>query len=77
MRPVTLGLAMGLIGSLILARLMENLLFEVSASDPWTFGFVSLILAGVAVIASSVPARRAARRRPNPGASRRMMVAVS
>jgi ABC-type lipoprotein release transport system permease subunit len=40
---------------------MENLLFGVSATDPWTYGAVALILAAVATIASAVPAARAAR----------------
>ena len=59
--PVALGLAVGLIGGAILTRLMENLLFGVSATDPWTFSLVTLILSGVAAFASLVPARRAAR----------------
>ena len=59
--PVVLGLAVGLIGGLVLTRLMGKLLFGVSATDPWTFSVVALILAGVAAVASSVPARRAAR----------------
>ena len=59
--PVVLGLAAGLVGGLVLTRLMGNLLFGVSATDPWTFGLVALILAGVAAFASWLPARRAAR----------------
>ena len=59
--PVALGLAVGLTGGALLTRLIGNLLFGVSATDPWTFSVVALILAGLAAIASLVPARRAAR----------------
>ena len=59
--PVVLGLAVGLVGSVLLSRLLGSLLYGVSATDPWTFGLVALILGGVAALASSVPARRAAR----------------
>jgi putative ABC transport system permease protein len=38
---------------------MTSLLFGVSAADPITFGFVTLLLAGVALLACLVPARRA------------------
>lgn len=42
-----------------MTRLMETLLYEVSPTDPLTFAAVSLLLAGVALIASFAPARRA------------------
>jgi len=42
-----------------LTRLMESLLFGVSASDPLTFAFIALLLGGVAFIACWIPARRA------------------
>ena len=58
---VALGLVVGIAGGIALTRLMENLLWEVSATDPWTFGAVSLVLAAVAAAASAIPARRAAR----------------
>jgi putative ABC transport system permease protein len=38
---------------------MKNLLFEVSSTDPSTFGLITLLVVGVALIASYVPARRA------------------
>ena len=55
------GLAIGIAGALGLTQLMANILFGVSARDPLTMVSVGLILAGVAVTASYVPARRATR----------------
>lgn len=53
------GVAVGLIGSLALTRLLTSLLFGVSATDPVTFVVVSILLTAVAVIATYIPARRA------------------
>jgi ABC-type lipoprotein release transport system permease subunit len=61
MRLAGLGLALGLLAALLLTRLMRSLLFEVSPSDPAAFGAVTLLLAGVALVASYLPARRATR----------------
>ncbi|NOJ91876.1 ABC transporter permease [Corallococcus coralloides] len=55
------GVAVGLCLSLGLARLLGSLLYGVSAADPWTFGGVALLLTGVALGASWLPARRATR----------------
>ncbi|NJD19883.1 MAG: FtsX-like permease family protein [Gemmatimonadetes bacterium] len=55
------GVAVGLALAAGLARLMEGLLFGVSPADPVTFGGVALILVLVALAASWLPARRAAR----------------
>ena len=55
------GLGLGLVGALILARLMSTLLFGVKADDPITFSAVGLMTAAVAVLASYVPARRASK----------------
>ncbi|HST22854.1 MAG TPA: FtsX-like permease family protein, partial [Blastocatellia bacterium] len=53
------GVIAGLAGALLTTRLMSSLLFGVSATDPITFGVISLILTGVALGACFVPARRA------------------
>jgi putative ABC transport system permease protein len=53
------GVTIGIAASFALTRLMEGLLFEVSATDPATFIVISLMLAGVALGACFMPARRA------------------
>ena len=55
-----LGVGFGLIAALGGARLLRGLLFQVHPSDPWVFTTVPLLLVGVAVVASYLPARRAA-----------------
>ncbi len=55
-----IGLAVGLAGAFGLTRLMRALLFGVSPMDPATLGLVLLTLFGVALLASYLPARRAA-----------------
>ncbi|HEY6380842.1 MAG TPA: ABC transporter permease, partial [Pseudolabrys sp.] len=59
MRLTLAGVTLGLAASLALTRVMKNLLFEVSATDPATFALLALLLVGVALIASYIPARRA------------------
>jgi putative ABC transport system permease protein len=53
------GLTIGLAGAFGLTRVMSSLLFNVSATDPITFGAVAILLGGVALGACLLPARRA------------------
>jgi predicted permease len=59
-----IGLLLGVLASLALARLMSSLLFGVGASDPSTYIAVVLLLAFVALLACYIPARRAMRTDP-------------
>lgn len=61
LRLAAAGLAIGLAGSYFLTRLMASLLFDVKPTDPLVFALVSVLLAGVALLASLVPSLRATR----------------
>ncbi len=56
-----IGLGFGVLASFALTRLLASMLFGISPADPFTYVVVSLILTGVALLASFVPARRATR----------------
>jgi ABC-type antimicrobial peptide transport system permease subunit len=55
------GAALGLLGAWLCARLLESLLFQVHAHDPFLLGLALLILLGVSFLAAWIPARRAMR----------------
>ena len=55
------GLALGLVGALAVTRLLATLLYGVGPRDPTTFAGVALALGAVAVLASFLPARSAAK----------------
>jgi putative ABC transport system permease protein len=59
MGSVLIGIALGLAGSLALTRLLTSQLYDVTAHDPLTFTLTPVLLAAVAVLASSIPAYRA------------------
>jgi putative ABC transport system permease protein len=60
-RLVLAGVLLGLCGAFALTRVLQDLLFQVSATDPVTFVGISILFVLVGVAASYIPARRAAR----------------
>jgi putative ABC transport system permease protein len=58
--PITLGIVAGVAASAFLTRVLTNQLFGVTAGDPLTFTAVALTLTGIALLATLVPATRAA-----------------
>jgi putative ABC transport system permease protein len=60
MTLAAIGIVGGLLGALALTRVMTSLLFGVSATDAATFSAVAVMLAGVALAATVIPALRAA-----------------
>jgi putative ABC transport system permease protein len=60
-RLTLIGVGLGLAGAIALTRVLSSLLYDVTATDPLTLALVSLLLIAVALLASYLPARRAAR----------------
>jgi len=65
LKPAFVGILIGMAGALALNRILAGLVHGVSPSDPLTFGSVAMLLAGITVLASLVPAYRAARVDPS------------
>src|SRR5215831_179801 len=61
LRLTLAGVAIGLLAAFGVTRVMKNMLFGLSSTDPLTFVGISLLLVGVALVASYVPALRATR----------------
>jgi putative ABC transport system permease protein len=61
LRPVTMGLVLGLGGMFWLSRLLRSLLFGITPTDPATYAGLALLLVAAAVAACLLPARQAAR----------------
>ena len=59
LRLALAGVVLGAGGAFLLTRLMQDLLFQVSATDPVTFVGIAILFVAVAIAASYVPARRA------------------
>jgi ABC-type antimicrobial peptide transport system permease subunit len=60
MKPAVVGIVIGFAGALALGRVLASVIYGVSARDAATFGGVSILLLTVALLASVIPAYRAA-----------------
>jgi len=61
MRPVVIGLALGLAGALLTGRLLKSQLYAVAPTDPLTWAAVPVVLVAVALAACLLPGRSATR----------------
>jgi len=59
LKLVSIGMMLGLAAAFLLTRVLQSLLFGISATDPVTFFVISLVLLAVAILASYLPALRA------------------
>ena len=64
LKPMLMGIALGLVAAIALSRVVASLIFGVRATDPLTFAAVALLLMLVGVFATIVPAYRATRIEP-------------
>ncbi|HMF65677.1 MAG TPA: ABC transporter permease [Edaphobacter sp.] len=64
LRMALVGIAVGAVASMVVARLIASMLFGTAPTDPMTFAVMILLLGGVAVLAGYVPARRASQINP-------------
>jgi ABC-type antimicrobial peptide transport system permease subunit len=64
MKPAITGILIGLAGALALGRVIASLIYGISATDPLTFAAVAALLSLVALLASIIPAYRAAKIEP-------------
>jgi putative ABC transport system permease protein len=60
-RLVLIGAAIGVGGALASSRIVGTLLYGIKPTDPWTFAAIVIVIAGTALLASYLPARRASR----------------
>ena len=61
LRPIAVGIGLGVVTAVGVTRFMSKLLFHVTPLDPLTFAVVTTLLGVVALVACSIPARRATR----------------
>jgi ABC-type antimicrobial peptide transport system permease subunit len=64
MKLALIGVGLGLIGAFALTRLMASMLFGVEPTDATTFGVLSMLLIGIALLACYLPGRRATKVEP-------------
>ena len=64
MKPIVLGVVIGLSAAFALSRLVASLVFGVRPTDPLTFATVALLLVSVGILANILPAYRATRIEP-------------
>ena len=60
-RLVLIGTAIGVAGALLSSRFISTLLYGIKPADPWTFAAIVIVIGGTALLASYLPARRAAK----------------
>jgi putative ABC transport system permease protein len=64
MKPALIGIVLGAFGAWMLSSILSRLIYGVSATDPYTFAVVALLLATVALMSCLIPAYRATRVEP-------------